>query len=188
MTGPLFVAAVAGEAAHLPEGADVLITGIGTLNAAMALTEALTRGPLPARVVNIGTAGSLIDGHGGVFEIREVLKHDFETSAVEQITGREFPNTLALGTPSGLLPTARLATGDSFINDSARRAQLARRADLVDMEGYAIAKVCQHFGVPVTLLKQVSDNADESSTATWADAVDQGARELAEAVRALGFS
>lgn len=184
---PLFIAAVAGEAAALPHDATTLITGIGTLNATIALAEVLARGPRPAAVINIGTAGSLVDGYAGVYEITEVIKHDFDTSAIEQITGRPFPNALALQQSGGPLPTARLATGDSFINDSLRREKLARIAELVDMEGYAVAKTCQHFEIPVRLLKQVSDNANEESTGTWADAVARGARELEQAVEELGL-
>ena len=52
----LFVAAVDAEAAHIPEGEPLLITGIGTVPAAIALTEALAdaraNGALPERVVN----------------------------------------------------------------------------------------------------------------------------------------
>ena len=32
-----------------------------------------------------------------------------------------------------------LATGDTFVTDEATRARLATRANLVDMEGYAVA-------------------------------------------------
>ena len=75
----LFVAAVDAEAAHIPEGEPLLITGIGTVPAAIALTEALAdaraNGALPERVVNIGTAGALVDGMAGVFEVGKVTKH-----------------------------------------------------------------------------------------------------------------
>ena len=51
----LFVAAVDAEAAHIPKGEPLLITGIGTVPAAIALTEALAdaraNGALPERVV-----------------------------------------------------------------------------------------------------------------------------------------
>lgn len=184
MKDVLFVAAVKGEAAHLPAGSEVLITGVGCVAAAAVLSERLAQGPRPARVINVGTAGALIDDHSGVFEITHVYKHDFDTDALERITGQPFPNEIALE-PISSLPTARLATGDAFISSAAKREELARRAQLCDMEGWAIAWVCRRFGVPVTLLKQVSDNADESATDIWADAVERGARELAAALTAL---
>ena len=57
------------------------------------------------------------------------------------------------------------------------RDELATRADLVDMEGYAIALACTELGVPVHLVKVVSDNADETAH-DWSAAVDGCAREL----------
>ena len=60
-----------------------------------------------------------------------------------------------------------------------------QQAQLCDMEGYAIAFVAQHFGIPCTLIKQVSDNADDAAADTWVDAVDRGAQDLAGAIRTL---
>ena len=61
----LFVAAVDAEAAHIPDSEALLITGIGTVPAAISLTEVLAEArahdALPERVVNIGTAGALGD-------------------------------------------------------------------------------------------------------------------------------
>lgn len=181
----LFVAAVDGEAAYLPDDAALLITGIGTLPAAIRLTEVLAR-ERPARVVNIGTAGALRDGLDGVFEVDRVIKHDFKLEVLTDIARYLLPAVIELET-SGRLPTAGLATGDAFVSETALRDELAVASSLCDMEGYAVAAVCQHFGVPVTLLKQVSDSANESAKGTWADAVDRGARQLADAARALNL-
>lgn len=176
----LFVSATAEEAAYLPEGSDLLVTGVGTLNAAIALAQRLAAGR-PARVLNLGTAGALVDGYSGVYEINAAVQHDFSDELISQMTGRPQPNRIEVRPVTGL-PTATLATGDSFISDSRVRGRLARRAQLVDMEGYAVARVAAAYGVPVTLLKQVSDSADEEASRTWFDAVDQGARELAAAL------
>lgn len=187
MSSILFVAAVDGEAAHLPDEANVLITGIGTLPAALAVTEALARAErLPERVVNIGTCGALRDGLDGVFEIDRVTKHDFHLEVLSDIRRYLLPEFLELET-SGRFPVQGLATGDMFVSDSATRERLAQASGLCDMEGYAVAAACQRFGVPVTLLKQVSDPANETSVGQWAGVVDRGARELAAAVEQLGF-
>lgn len=184
MSEILYVAAVEGEAAGVPDGAEVLITGIGTVAAATALAQRLVQGPLPSKVINLGTAGSLVDGHTGVFEINGVIKHDFEYRKIEEITGQPQKRWVHLET-SGKLPTAYLATGDSFINSTEQREELGNLAELCDMEGWAVVYVCQHFGVDVTLLKQVSDNADETATVSWSQAIAQGAKELGEALELL---
>lgn len=183
---PLFIAAVKGEAAYVPDGAEVLVTGIGTVAAATALARRLAAGPLPSRVINVGTAGSLKDGQSGVFEINGVIKHDFEYTKIEEITGLPQKRWLHVST-SGKLPEAYLATGDSFVNDGVKREKLSQVAELCDMEGWAVVYVCQQFGVDVTLLKQVSDNADETATVSWSQAIDHGAQELGEALEKLGF-
>ena len=50
------------------------------------------------------------------------------------------------------------------------------------MEGYALAAVCGEMGVPVTLLKQVSDNANEDSHGNWAPQLKRAAVQLREAI------
>ena len=95
----LFVAAVSEEAAHLPEGADLLVTGIGTLPAAITLTEELctrrAEGRLPERIVNIGTCGALRDEiPNGVYEIDRVHKHDFQVVMESDIAFDALPREI----------------------------------------------------------------------------------------------
>ncbi|WP_245533841.1 hypothetical protein [Corynebacterium lubricantis] len=89
MTTTLFVSATREEAAYLPAGTDLIVTGIGTLNCAIALTRELaSRTQLPDRIINIGTAGGLRDGIGGVYEIARVFQHDFSSDLISQMLGR----------------------------------------------------------------------------------------------------
>lgn len=185
----LFVAAVSEEAAHLPEGADLLVTGIGTLPAAITLTEELcvrrAEGRLPERIINIGTCGALREEiPNGVYEIDHVHKHDFNVEMTSDIAFDALPREITPDT-TGLFPTGQLATGDTFVEDAATRDRIAQVAGLVDMEGYALAAVAHRFGVPITLLKQISDRADEETAPEWADAVAGSAEELAGAVERL---
>lgn len=176
---PLLVVAVEEEAAHLGGELPVLITGMGKVNAAAALGSVLGGGRLPAAVVNLGTAGALRPDRSGTFEVATVLQHDLDTDFLRTLTGQTYgaPLTIAAG-------GAVLATGDSFIADDAARDRLARVADLVDMEGYAIAAAARDAGVPVRLVKHVSDNAGDGAARTWREAVDGCARVLADWVAA----
>lgn len=186
----LFVAAVDAEAAHIPDDEALLITGIGTVPAAISLTEVLAEARahdgLPERVVNIGTAGALVDGMDGVFEINKVTKHDFKLDVLTDISRYLLPEFIELET-SGEIPARGLATGDMFVSTTALRNELVKKSQLCDMEGYPIAATCQRFGVPCTLLKQVSDSANEESMGTWAGVLDRSARQLAAAAADLGF-
>ncbi len=181
----LIVAAMKEEAADIMSSGDheVLITGIGTLPAAIALTRRLATGELPDRVVNVGTAGALRDLGTGVYEVSAAVKHDFKVGGTSEITDFVYPRWFEFDAITDL-PKAKLATGDAFVNRSDLRDELARECDLVDMEGYALAAVCSTFGVPLTLLKQVSDSADESASEVWEAALDRARVELEEALRA----
>lgn len=192
MSTILFVSATAEEAAHLPADAQVLVTGVGTMNTAVALATHLADraeqgAERPERIVNVGTAGALHDGLSGVYEIHEVRQHDFSDELISEMTGHPVPNMRQL-LPVTTLPAARLATGDAFVHDFATRQRLAQMSDLVDMEGYAVARIGAAFDIPVTLLKQVSDHADEQANRMWFDALDRGARELAEELTRLNWA
>ncbi|WIM67457.1 nucleosidase [Corynebacterium breve] len=176
----LIVAAVRAEAARITNH-EVLITGVGTVPAAIALTRRLATGPRPERIVNVGTAGALHDAHAGVYEITAIKKHDFDSAAVEGITTPVFPRWFTLPV-TGALPTANLVTGDTFVNDSALRDRLAAEAQLVDMEAYALAAAAATFDVPFTALKQISDSADESAMEHWVPSLERAAQELADAL------
>lgn len=176
MTRHLIVAATRAEVAHLPEGLEVIVTGIGKTAAATGLTRHLAgRTDLDDLIlVNVGTAGALHDGmdaETGLFEIGEVINHEISADAIRAL-GFDPRERLSLGDASTVL-----ATGDMFVTDPVVRTRLAAQAQLVDMEGYAYAWVAQEFGVPIRMVKHVSDSADESAMA-WVDVVDHSAQVL----------
>ena len=53
---------------------------------------------------------------------------------------------------------------------------------IVDMELFAIAKVCSREGIPLFSWKFISDNADENSPKDWERNVTQGMREFKDSV------
>ncbi|WP_240670378.1 nucleosidase [Actinoplanes solisilvae] len=178
---PLLVAAFEEEARHLETDLPVLITGLGKVNAAMALTRALMAATEePSMILNIGTAGALRDGVTGLHVVRRVIQHDLNTELLRSLTDQTFGGPLDLAEPDGVV----LATGDSFIADDTSRTRLAARADLVDMEGYALVSAANELGVPIRLVKYVSDNANQEATKTWRHAVNYAAKQLASWVHA----
>lgn len=176
----LFVAALAEESEALETSTEVLHLGIGKVQAAVTLAHHLTTLPrAPELVVNVGTAGALEDQPlGEVHEIAEVHQHDFDHDGLSSFVGRPLPGG-PIRLPGPAEATARLATGDRVILDSAQRDQLAREADLVDMEGYAVAAVCRRFGAPVWLAKAVSDGADDGAGLTFHQTLEQCSHQLA---------
>ncbi len=169
----MLVLAVEEEAAHLDRSMPVLLTGMGKVNAASALAAVLGRGSLPSVVVNLGTAGALRDGLRGTHEVSRAIQHDLHTAFLYLLTGQTYGAPLQV-CDSGPV----LATGDSFVSDKAAREQLAVHADLVDMEGYALAAVARKLDVPIRLVKHVSDEAGEDAARTWRESVDDCAKAL----------
>jgi adenosylhomocysteine nucleosidase len=169
---PLLVVALEEEATHLHVSElPVLVTGAGKVNAAIAVASILAERS-PTRVVNLGTAGALHDDMTGTHVVGSVTQHDLDDAALFALSGLHFGEPVSLG------DGPRLVTGDTFVSDAATRARLAQSADLVDMEGYAVARAAVAAGVPVTLVKQVSDNADEGAGRSWRQTVDDCAEVL----------
>jgi adenosylhomocysteine nucleosidase len=172
---PLVVLAVKEEAEYLNSDLPVLLTGIGKVNAAIALVTVLARPPRPSLVVNMGSAGALRPGWTGTHLVSTVIQHDLDSDVLRSLTGQSYGEPLTLPDTEG----AVLATGDSFIADTAARDRLAAHASLVDMEGYAVAAAAAAAGVPVRIVKHVSDDADEGAARTWRQSVSACAQALA---------
>ena len=176
---PLLVVALEEEATHLHVSElPILVTGAGKVNAAIAVSSILAEAS-PTRVVNLGTAGALHDGMTGTHVIGTVVQHDLDDAALFALSGLHFGEPVQVAAEG-----ARLVTGDVFVSDADTRARLAQVADLVDMEGYAVARAAVHAGIPVTLVKEVSDNADETAGRSWRETVDDCAERLGAWVHA----
>lgn len=174
---PLLAVAVHLEAEHLATDLPVLITGVGKVAAGQSVLTALAPlapGRRPTAIWNVGTAGALRNGLAGTVMCGSVLQHDLDSLAIEALIGEDPAPTLHLG--SGPV----LATGDRFIADPQHRSRLAVRADLVDMEGYAIAAAGRALGLAVAVIKHVSDQADAQAGEHWVDQVARCSAALGE--------
>ncbi|WP_433022160.1 nucleosidase [Kribbella sp. CA-294648] len=179
MTEYLVVSAFRAEAKYVPEGVPVLVTGIGKTAAAVAVAKALAgRDTTDLVVLNVGTTGALRDGLTGLYLPSEVINHDLNADAIRAL-GLDPQESLQVEGGDGTV----LASGDVFVTDPIIRARLAERAHLVDMEAYGVVFACRQFGVPVRLVKHVSDSADETAM-DWPAQVDASAKVLGEWLQA----
>ena len=178
MARPLVVVALQSEATYL-SGYDVVLTGIGKVSAAIAVSRAIAE-RRPSSVLNVGTAGALRDGLEGVHRIGRVVEHDVDHDFLRGLTGEPSVGEVVLDPDEETV----LATGDAFVSDPALRTLLAARAHLVDMEGFAVARACAAAGIPCQLVKVVSDSASEDAAESWKVEADRTARQIAEVVAA----
>jgi adenosylhomocysteine nucleosidase len=175
--GPLVVVAVLDEAQAFVDRYPVLVTGVGKVRAATATTWAVLT-HRPGAVLNVGTAGLLraeAVAAGLVHEIGTVIQHDLNGRAIASLTGHDPAPPIRLAESGPVL-----ATGDRFISSPERRDALATQADLVDMEGYAVAAAATRLGVRVRLAKTVSDDAGHGAAQSWADSLHAASHRLAD--------
>lgn len=154
----------------MPAGVQLVHSGVGKINAALAARDALERFG-PRLIVNYGTAGALHAGAHGLLTVGRVIQRDMDA---EPIAARGVTPFSSL--PAEILadePGVCCATGDSFVR--APDAWLAaQRADVVDMELFAIADVCRRHDVAWWACKFVSDSADHTAGDDWAARVGAG--------------
>jgi adenosylhomocysteine nucleosidase len=80
-----------------------------------------------------------------------------------------------------------IVTGDVFLSDNARRAELRQSlgATAVEMEGAAVVQTCRQFGVPCLVVRSITDRADgeaESNYARFLPIASENAAALAAAI------
>lgn len=146
-----------------------VLTGIGKAKAAMKLTEAICE-KRPDFVLNMGTAGTLNHAIGDVFICRRFIDRDFQSV---KLPGVEFEidfnsilseNGIALDWVSSNGQTGVCNTGDSFVT----QAEFIE-GDVVDMEAFAQAIVCEEFNVPFIAVKYITDIIGQNSVKHWED-------------------
>jgi adenosylhomocysteine nucleosidase len=177
----LIVMALPQESRGLLEnaGAAVLYTGVGKVNAAATLARRLaeirsSRAGFPL-VVNMGTAGSRsIPAHTLVAATR-FAQRDMDVSGLGFAPGvTPFDPTPAVIEVPHLfqhLPAAFCSTADSFVTHRHEAG-----GDVVDMEAFALARVCLAENVRFACVKYVTDGADSDSPTHWQAALDNAAR------------
>lgn len=149
-----------------PPHPDMLLvhTGVGKVNAAWRCAAALAQ-HRPDLVINFGTAGAVVRGVHGLVEVGATVQRDMDVRALGLDLGAtpfEDGSEIIRFSPAPWV----CGTGDSF---AATAPELP--CDLVDMELYAIAKVCRAAGVPLRAFKYISDNADDAAPSDWRDAL-----------------
>ncbi|MRI83606.1 MAG: 5'-methylthioadenosine/adenosylhomocysteine nucleosidase [Nitratiruptor sp.] len=80
-----------------------------------------------------------------------------------------------------------IATGDQFVADPARKEWIAKTfgADAIEMEGAAVALVCDAFGVPFFILRAISDGADMDASFDFEAFLERSSRTSANFIQKM---
>ena len=161
---------------------EVLYTGVGKVNATIKLTRKLGKfgSHIPyERIINYGTAGSRKIKKKTLVDCTKFVQRDMDVTGLGFMRGEtpfEKEPPLMLEVYSDFNPIGRNATcgtGDSFVEDKSQYY-----GEVVDMEAYALAKVCWTYDVPFISFKYITDGADEQAHEDWEKNLADGIEEF----------
>ncbi|HMA66280.1 MAG TPA: hypothetical protein VKO20_00540 [Desulfosalsimonadaceae bacterium] len=144
--------------AYRAENTVLVISGMGKTNAAMACACLCMSCP-PACLVNIGAAGAAAEGEfclGGIYQVSAAVEPDrphFRTGLPFHHEADRLPG----------FEEARVATRDKPVVNPDKRREMAKIADLLDMESAAVIQAARKFQRPCFLFKLVSDTPEHTS-------------------------
>ena len=182
----LIVSALEIETQGQLEDYDVLYTGVGKVNATYKLTQKFGKigSHIPYNlVINYGTAGSRKIKKKTLVDCTKFIQRDMDVTGLGFMRGEtpfEDKPPITIESTSEFNPIGRKATcgsGDNFVED---RSQYY--GEVVDMEAYALAKVCHHYNVPFISFKYITDGADEQAHEDWEANLADGIIEFKEKV------
>jgi adenosylhomocysteine nucleosidase len=190
LPGIIVVIALRVESAGVFEaaGVPVLYCGVGKVNAAIALTKELSRyaqqGEEMPLVVNFGSAGSRCFASGTLVACQEFVQRDMDVSGLGFALGvtpyDEAPSSLIFDPVFTHLPAGICGSGDSFAT-----ADIEVDCAVIDMEAYALAKVCWHENARFACVKYVTDGADHTAAEDWQRNVHVAAEEFLQLFQSL---
>jgi adenosylhomocysteine nucleosidase len=141
----------------------IAISGIGKVAAAVAC-QTMIREFQVDEIINAGVCGALqsTPGYapGAIFCVATAVEGDHEAPGFDPAP------IISDGKIDWDQRAARLMTYDRPLFDTQLRRTLSATADLVDMEGAAIARVAAMYQIPWTMIKGVTDGAGTKDRAT----------------------
>jgi len=151
----IYLASISGQPAI------IIITGMG-MESAMGATEFIIEHYAANKIFNCGVAGSLTDEFtvGDIINVTDswVLS---TTEFHEEVCHLSTHSHSLKGYTDGILVTV-----DQPIFDQTQKQKLSDVAQLVDMEGGIVARICGKNNIPCQLIKIISDPATERELLT----------------------
>jgi len=146
----------------------IVVCGMG-LEAAARGAEQLIDQYRPEMVLNVGICGALgtpANAPAGEssqgLAAGDLLRVSHVVNGDATLAGEPTEEIECSPGAWGEMGRARLASVSEPVFEDDRRRRLSSVADVVDMEGFAVAEVCRRRDVEIVMLKGVSDGADGS--------------------------
>ena len=168
----LFVAAIKEETVGLEYFNHI---GVGKINATYNVLKLISIHK-PKIVINYGSAGAINTDLKGIVECTKFYQRDMDVRGLDFKLGETPFDKIKeiIHSESGY----SCGTGDSFVNQ-----KIDMMVDVVDMEAYAIAKVCKLENIEFKCFKYISDKADKNANTDWSKSLTLGANIFSEFIK-----
>ena len=154
-------------------------TGVGKINATYNTLQFINLYK-PKIVINYGTAGAINTELKGIVECTKFYQRDMDVRGLDFKLGETpFDSINEIITSN---KGYSCGTGDSFVEQ-----KIDMKVDIVDMEAYAIAKVCKLENIEFKCFKYISDNADKNASVDWNDNLVLGASAFSKFIEGQSF-
>ena len=154
-------------------------TGAGKVNAAYYITKLIFQHN-PLEIINFDTAGSLRKGLNGLIECTKFFQRDMDARGLNFALGETpFDNIKEIVLSKNGFSCG---SGDSFVT-----SDIEMNVDVVDMEAYAIAKICKKENIKFRCFKFISDEANEKAELDWIENCTKGAVLFSEHAKKLSL-
>ena len=155
-------------------------TGVGKINATYKLKKIIDKFK-PNEIINFGTAGSTSKNLRGIVECTKFYQRDMDVTALMNLKVGQTPfddiNEI-INSNDGF----SCGSGDNFVTQ-----QIKIEVDVVDMEAYALAKICKLENINFRCFKFISDNADEAASNDWVKNCKKGAKLFKQKLKILNL-
>ena len=155
-------------------------TGVGKINATYNLKKIIDKFK-PNEIINFGTAGSTSKNLRGIVECTKFYQRDMDVTALMNLKIGQTPfddiNEI-INSNDGF----SCGSGDNFVTQ-----QIKIEVDVVDMEAYALAKICKLENINFRCFKFISDNADETASNDWVKNCKKGAKLFKQKLKILNL-
>ena len=134
-------------------------TGVGKINATYNSLKLISIHK-PKLIINYGTAGAINNNIKGIIECTKFYQRDMDVRGLNFELGETPYDIIKEIITSG--SGYSCGSEDSFVNK-----KIDMNVDVVDMEAYAIAKVCKLENIEFKCFKYISDNANKDADNDW---------------------
>ena len=147
------------------------LCGVGKINATFKSLELIHKFN-PSQIINYGTAGAINKKCKGLIECTKFHQRDMDARGLMNFNLGETPfdeiNEIIYSSDG-----YSCGSGDNFVKN-----KIEMKVDIVDMEAYAIAKVCKLKNINFRSFKYITDEANKNSDKDWTQNCQKGAAEF----------